>query len=129
MVAAKDIVDKDLAREFILYAENDYPLYGFLITEWYNNFARKIGRGTFDKQKAIEGLAKNYVPLIARRYAKDFGGTYRLSAATKLVIAKAMMGNLINEGLLTNNKKGKVTLNELNEKDRLRVSRGLAGIR
>lgn len=113
-MATKDIVDKPLAKELCMWAENDYKLYKLLSVEWYNNFARKIGRGVFDKQKAIEGLARNYVPKVAQSYSKENRRPLRVSAATKLAVAKYLMNEVLIEDLsLTHyNGKGRVNLRE-----------------
>lgn len=77
--------DEIAARELILYAENDQPLYKRFLY-WKENFDAKKKRGVYNRELAIKGLENNYVPEIIKKYKKEFG-LGNIDAATKKIVA------------------------------------------
>lgn len=83
-------LDKVSVREFRLYAMNDYPTYRQL-EAFAVNYAKKKVKGTYNKTKAIQGLANNVVPRILAKYKKDYGMFGTVSAAGKRKIAQGLL--------------------------------------
>lgn len=75
------------SRELFLYATNDGDLYRRMINNILDNLEKKIKKGVYDKEKAVD--AWYYVATEAsNRYFKDFG--YRFSVTDRFTVAVDM---------------------------------------
>lgn len=75
------------AHELFLYATNDSKLYRRMIENVLANLEKKISKGIYDREKAVD--AWYYVATEAsKRYEKDFG--YRFSVADRFTVAVDM---------------------------------------
>ena len=93
-------INKAKVEEAIMYAENDYGLMVHLEFDFYNTLVRKRTNGTWDKEKAIDLIAKYFVPRIIKKYKKevqsnDISGT---TMEEKRVIAKYFLNRLWEDG-------------------------------
>ena len=93
-------INKAKVEEAIMYAENDYGLMVHLEFDFYNTLVRKRTNGTWDKEKAIDLIAKYFVPRIIKKYKKevqsnDISGT---TMEEKRVIAKYFLNKLWEDG-------------------------------
>lgn len=102
------VIDKELVHELAWYGHDNKVLRENLYYEWYNNYGRKKSKGLFDKEKAIDGIAKSYVPKVIQTYRKDFG-LGRVNADEKKAIAKEFFNDLWGEYGLKEVKAGKFT--------------------
>ena len=74
-------------HELFLYAVNDGKLYRRMINHVLDNLEKKIGKGIYDRNKAVD--AWYYVATEASKsYEKDFG--YRFSVADRFTVATDM---------------------------------------
>lgn len=89
--------DNHAARELELYIENDSVLYRQQHEPILKNLATKMVTGKYDKVKSIK-LWMYLVDAGAKKYAKDFGGTWNtmFSVATRKKVAESL-----NEAFLT----------------------------
>jgi hypothetical protein len=78
-------------RELVLYASNDRGLRNRRINPFAKNYAKKRVAGTYNKRKAIQGLANNLVPDILKTYGKEFGKLPSVSSAGKKKLGQAML--------------------------------------
>lgn len=85
----EQVIDEPLARELAITIENDGNLYRQMYEPIAKNYARKMAKCTYDKDKAIKGIV-NLVDEGLRRYKKDFGDVGRVSTATKVASAKEL---------------------------------------
>lgn len=86
MKRTKNMIYKETeeARELFLYANNDGKLYRHMIKNVLDNLEKKIKKGIYDKEKAID--AWYYVATEAsNKYFKDFG--YRFSVTERFTVA------------------------------------------
>ena len=86
---------------------NDKSLY-YHLTPWYNNYAKKKAKGTYDRDAALRGLAGTFTTNAIRFYNKKYGKhgrTIRLSKEAKAEFAKLALREL-NEWGLKNVRKG-----------------------
>lgn len=87
---------------------NDKSLYYHLTSNWYNSYAKKKAKGTYDRDAALKGLAGTFttqaVSFYNRKYGK-YGRTIRLSKEAKAEFAKRALREL-NESGLKNIRKG-----------------------
>jgi len=67
----------DEARELLLYIENDGDLYRQQFTPILKNLTAKKARGIYEHDKAVK-LFLYLVESGAKKYAKEFGGTWNL---------------------------------------------------
>jgi hypothetical protein len=80
------------ARELFLYIDSDSNLYRQMVIPIMQNLARKIGRGAYDKAKAVK-LWNYLADEGAKRYTKEFGtpgpcGSYgTFTPATRFMVA------------------------------------------
>lgn len=83
--------DQNAAEELKLFIDNDGDLYRQQTTSIFKNLITKVGRGTYDSQKAVT-LFMYLVEAGAKKYAKEFGGTWNLmfSVPTRKLAAAAM---------------------------------------
>ena len=102
------VIDEGLVRELAWYGHGDKILRENLYYDYYNNYGRKKSKGLFNKENAIEGIAKNYVPKVIQAYRKDFG-LGRVNANEKKAIAKEFFNHLWGEYGLKEIKAGKFT--------------------
>ena len=98
-------VDKVMAREIELFADNEYKLYQKL-QAIHTNYALKRKRGVWDKEKAIKGLVTMYVTPAITEYRRQFG-LGSVNSATKTAIAKEVYKYLWVDMGLKNVKKAK----------------------
>ena len=64
-------VISDVVRDIELYIENEGTVYVRSITPLIRNYARKMSKGKFDREKAIKG----FIPVVVdgmKEYKKDF---------------------------------------------------------
>ena len=88
--------DRDMARELALFADNNEDLYRQKIQSFISNYARKMKRGEFNKQRAIEGLANNLFPEAKKKYIQETGiDLGRVDKGTKMLFGKIMLENIM----------------------------------
>lgn len=75
------------ANELFLYATNDGNLYRGMISAVLNNLEKKIAKGVYDKEKAVDAWY-NVATEASNKYNKDFG--YRFSVADRFTAAVDM---------------------------------------
>jgi len=80
--------DEHAATELELYADNTAELYNQKVAI-LENLKKRLAKGTYDKEKAIK-LWMYWVDAAAKRYAKEFGGTWStlFSPTTRLEVAR-----------------------------------------
>lgn len=86
MKRTKNMIYKETeeARELFLYATNDGMLYRRMISAVLDNLEKKIKKGIYDKEKAID--AWYYVATEAsNKYNKDFG--YKFNVTDRFTVA------------------------------------------
>lgn len=77
------------ANELFMYAINDGKLYRRMIKNILNNLEKKISKGIYDKEKAVD--AWYYVATEAsKKYNEDFG--YSFSVSDRFTVAVDMAG-------------------------------------
>ena len=85
--------DAEAAEELAMWAENDGDLYKRQITPSIENLAKKMVKGVYDKEKAIQ-LWKYTADSAAKSYQKEFGDTF--TAETRRMAA-AMLADYYQE--------------------------------
>lgn len=88
--------------ELELVMKNDAPLYYHLTSTWYNNYAKKKAKGTYDREAALKGLAGTFCSQAISYYNKQYGKygrTIRLSKEAKAEFAKIALRELNDCGL------------------------------
>ena len=80
--------DEVTANELHLTMSNDGDLYRQMVQPWTRNFARRMKKGTFDKQKALKGLELYLVKEAVKRYKKQYGNIGDVSKAIRQEVAK-----------------------------------------
>ena len=72
------------AHELFLYAVNDGKLYRRMIKNVLNNLEKKVGKGIYDREKAVDAW---YIVATeaSKNYEKDFG--YRFSVNDRFTVA------------------------------------------
>ena len=86
-------LDKISMREFRIFAMNDYPTYRHL-EAFADNYAKKKVKGTYNKTKAIQGLANNAVPRLLKKYGKDYGNIGTISSSGKKKLGQALLSEI-----------------------------------
>ncbi len=83
--------DQTAAEELKLFIDNDGDLYRQQTTSIFKNLITKVGRGTYNSAKAVT-LFMYLVEAGAKKYAKEFGGTWNLmfSVPTRKLVATTM---------------------------------------
>ena len=67
--------DYEAARELFLFGQNDGDLYRSRTNPIIDNLAKKYAKGIFDQEKSLI-LWKYWADDAAKRYAKDYGGSF-----------------------------------------------------
>ena len=75
------------AHELFLYAVNDGKLYRRMITHILNNLEKKVKKGIYDREKAVDAWY-SVATEASNGYFKDFG--YRFSVADRFTVAVDM---------------------------------------
>lgn len=87
----------EAARELYLFAMNDFQTYENAYKPTTKNMARKIARGTFDKEKAV--IAFDHVATFAaKRYAEEFCSVpyyVAFSVATRRATAEMILSDFM----------------------------------
>ena len=89
MKRTKNMIYKETeeSRELFLYATNNGKLYRSMVENVLDNLEKKIKKGVYDKEKAVD--AWYYVATEAsNRYFKDFG--YKFSVTDRFTVAVDM---------------------------------------
>lgn len=89
--------DTVLARELALYASNDQQIYNSRLKPFIINYGRRKAKGTFNKTRAIEGLANNLAKDIQNKYWKEFSPSSRppaMDQATKMAFGREMLNEI-----------------------------------
>lgn len=91
MKRTKNMIYKETteSRELFLYATNDGNLYRQMITPAINNLKKKLAKGQYDAQKAVD-LYYYIATEASNRYYKDFG--YKFSVGDRFTVAVEMEG-------------------------------------
>ena len=76
------------ARELLLVATNEGRLYSSMIVPIVRNMARKMAKGTFDADKAIDAFY-HVADAASKQYNKDFG--YLFTVTERFTAAKDMV--------------------------------------
>ena len=76
------------ARELLLVATNKGKLYTSMIVPIVRNMARKMAKGTFDADKAIDAFY-HVADAASKQYNKDFG--YLFTVTERFTAAKDMV--------------------------------------
>jgi hypothetical protein len=92
--------DKILARELALYASNDSTIYRQRLVPFQTNYAKRKAKGTFNKKRAIEGLANNLAKDVQAKYWKEnaSGRPPVMDKSTKMAFGEEMLDE-IEEGI------------------------------
>jgi hypothetical protein len=69
----KTDIDIHAVTELHLYIVNDYGIYNSWLLPTYRNYEKKLGRGSFDFDLAVAGMARNVCAHAAKRYHAEFG--------------------------------------------------------
>ena len=77
------------SRELFLYATNDGNLYRYMTTPTIENLKKKLKKGVYDVEKAIDAYY-HIATEASKRYNKDFG--YSFSVADRFTAAVEMEG-------------------------------------
>lgn len=100
LAGTKSVGDKDAAHELTLYIENDSKMYKDIIKNAIENLAKKMAKGTFDKEKS-EKLWKRVADEGAKKYLKEFGRREdyysTFSAETRRMTAKSLAKGYLDE--------------------------------
>lgn len=96
--AELDINDKWTIRELLQFVEADRPLYYHFYSNWYNTYAKRKARTSWDKEKAISGLAGTFCTQVMRYYKQRYGAV-TLSKAGKHEFGKQALAKLYEHGL------------------------------
>lgn len=98
---AKSVEDKDAAGELHLYITNDGQLYRQQHEPIIKNLLKKIKRGVYDSDRAVEAFA-HLAYSGAKKYIKEFGGDIStFSKATRLAVARALRDEFEDEYVKT----------------------------
>lgn len=79
---------KTEAEELHLCASNDRDLYLGYLEPIEKNFMRKVKKGTFDPEKAVQAYA-TVLKLAAKKYAKDYCSWHEIEATWSKVFPPA----------------------------------------
>lgn len=80
-------VDEHAVRELSLWSQNDESVYRQKHVPFVKNYAKKIKKKIYDRQKAEGGIERNYVPVVVKSYSTQFG-KFPINKATKKALAK-----------------------------------------
>ena len=87
-------IDQHAVKELDLYWSNDADLYK-LSEEWVQLYYRKMQKGIYNEELALQGIVNNFVPNIIRKYRKKIGINEfvpsKINAATKIELGKEIM--------------------------------------
>ena len=88
--------DTVLARELALYAMNDASIHRQRIEPFAMNYGIKKAKGTFNKDRAIEGLANNLAKDVQNKYSKELGGgkAPEMNKATKMAFGAELLEDM-----------------------------------
>lgn len=75
------------SRELFLYATNDGDLYRHMITPVINNLKKKLAKGMYDAEKAVDAYY-HIATEASNKYYKDFG--YKFSVGDRFTVAVDM---------------------------------------
>lgn len=75
------------AYELFLYATNDGKLYRRMIEAVLNNLEKKVGKGIYDREKAVDAWYA-VANEASKNYEKEFG--YRFSVTDRFTVAVDM---------------------------------------
>jgi galactokinase/mevalonate kinase-like predicted kinase len=70
-------IDEHAATELLLYIENDASLYQGMRNLIVQNLQKKRAKGTYISSRAVDAFM-HLATEAAKRYTKEFGGTYFL---------------------------------------------------
>lgn len=94
-----EVGNKDEAREIALWSIHDGRFYRQ--TEGVRlNLAKKVYKGIFEKELAVEFIAKTWVPVATKMYDKEFSngdGGIKLSPATRKLAAAEILDHWMEE--------------------------------
>lgn len=90
----KQIIDKDQARELYLFAINDGELYKHIVEPSIKMMQRKIKRGIFNEDLAIQYYSNSFARIALNSYKNEFGSIGIMNQATKNTFGKEMYESL-----------------------------------
>ena len=101
--SSKKITDEEKwgIGELLLTIDNDRPLYWHFYSNWYNTYAKRKAKPTWDREKAIKGLAGAFCTQALSYYNHKYGeyDTIRLSKEAKLDFGRKALAKLYEHGL------------------------------
>jgi hypothetical protein len=93
--------DEHAATELALYMENTEWIYTRHLVPTYRNYEKKIRKGTFNRQLAIDGMARNVCTVAARAYHAEHCESGRWNSlypvAVRVLVATDLVDYLVNE--------------------------------
>ena len=99
LLASKNIVDRQLVDEVIIFAENDSKMYEALMKNYLPNLQKKVLAGKYDPEQAIK-LLEYYYTNYVRPYMKlprNYGFDPKLNPDERKLFAKYFRDQLYNE--------------------------------
>jgi len=99
LLASKNIVDRQLVDEVIIFAENDSKMYEALMKNYLPNLQKKVLAGKYDPEQAIK-LLEYYYTNYVRPYMKlprNYGFDPKLNPDERKLFAKYFRDKLYNE--------------------------------
>lgn len=88
-------LDTVAVDELRLYAENDHDTYKRWLLPTFQNYERKYRRGVFDRELAVQGMARNVVAMAARKYHAEFGSSGAWQSTFPKDVRLAVAGELV----------------------------------
>jgi hypothetical protein len=85
-------------REMMIWSGTTHGLMVYLGFDIYNLLARKRLNGTWDEDKAIAFITKDYVPRVIKSYKKELGFLPSITSAEKKELGKQFMFELLLDG-------------------------------
>ena len=81
MKRTKSMIYKETpeSRELYFYAINEGPLYRRMTTLLITSLKKKAAKGTYDKEKAVDGFY-SIACEAAKRYGAEYGGSFSVQA-------------------------------------------------
>jgi len=86
----RNLSDADV-RELVLVGQNERDLYEQSEIPWAKRFGYWMKKGTYDRERAVEAIARYHVPRVLEKYRREYGAFGKTTMADKMAIAKELM--------------------------------------
>jgi hypothetical protein len=99
LLASKNIVDRQLVDEVIIFAENDSKMYEALMKNYLPNLQKKVLAGKYDPEQAIKLLEYYYTNYVrpSMKLPRNYGFDPKLNPDERKLFAKYFRDKLYNE--------------------------------